>query len=81
MANSPKSIGIIGRLTDPRVADPALTLVQFLQQRGVGVMLGASSDGPAELTDLPRVDNENETVKLSSFKGQKPVALIFGSYT
>lgn len=30
---------------------------------------------------LPFADNQAETVTLSSFRGDKPVALIFGSYT
>lgn len=31
--------------------------------------------------ELPVVGAEGKTVKLSSFKGKRPVALIFGSYT
>ena len=31
--------------------------------------------------DLPRSDDASKTVKLSSFRGKRPVALIFGSYT
>ena len=31
--------------------------------------------------ELPMVKNPKKTIKLSSFAGKKPVALIFGSYT
>ena len=31
--------------------------------------------------ELVRADDESKKVKLSSFRGEKPVALIFGSYT
>ncbi len=31
--------------------------------------------------ELPRADDSKKTVKLSSFRGDRPVALIFGSYT
>ncbi len=30
---------------------------------------------------LPRLDLPGERVRLSSFSGEKPIALIFGSYT
>ena len=57
MASSPKTIGIVGRLTDPRVADPATSVVSFLEQRGVAVMLGAASEVPPALEKLPSVEN------------------------
>ena len=31
--------------------------------------------------DLPRVDDPARTVRLAAFRGERPVALIFGSYT
>ncbi len=31
--------------------------------------------------DLPIVGNTSQTIRLSSFRGKRPVALIFGSYT
>lgn len=31
--------------------------------------------------DLPLVDDPKKSIRLSSFRGEKPVALIFGSYT
>ena len=31
--------------------------------------------------ELPRLDSPNQRVRLSSFAGNQPVALIFGSYT
>jgi len=31
--------------------------------------------------ELPTIKNPKKTIKLSSFAGKKPVALIFGSYT
>lgn len=36
---------------------------------------------PAPDFDLPLADMPDKTVRLSSFTGKKPVALIFGSYT
>jgi hypothetical protein len=36
---------------------------------------------PAPDFDLPRLDRPGETVRLSTFHGVSPVALIFGSYT
>ena len=36
---------------------------------------------PAPDFELPYADDETRTVRLSSFAGSKPVALIFGSYT
>ena len=37
---------------------------------------------PAFDFELPRLDSsEGETVRLSSFAGERPVALVFGSYT
>ena len=35
---------------------------------------------PAPDFELTRLDGKG-TVKLSSFKGKRPVALVFGSYT
>ena len=41
--------------------------------------------GPAVGQDAPDFDlkalHEEKTVKLSSFRGKKPVVLVFGSYT
>jgi hypothetical protein len=31
--------------------------------------------------ELPRAEDETKTVRLSSFAGKRPVALVFGSYT
>lgn len=31
--------------------------------------------------ELPRLDDEEKSIRLSSFRGKRPVALIFGSYT
>lgn len=36
---------------------------------------------PAPDFELPKLGDEESTVRLSSFAGEKPVALIFGSYT
>ena len=36
---------------------------------------------PAPDFELPRLDDRSQTVRLSDFKGKRPVALIFGSYT
>jgi NAD+ kinase len=58
MPSSPQTIGLFGRLTDPRVADPAKTVVPFLEQRGIKVLLGASTDAPEELDQLGRVEDD-----------------------
>ncbi len=36
---------------------------------------------PAFDFELPRLDVDGETVRLSDYAGRRPVALIFGSYT
>ncbi len=36
---------------------------------------------PAPDFELPRLGDRSQTVRLSDFKGKRPVALIFGSYT
>ncbi len=41
----------------------------------------AQIDKKAPDFDLPTIKNPKKTIKLSSFAGKKPVALIFGSYT
>ncbi len=58
MPSSPQTIGLIGRLKDPRVAEPAKTVVKFLEQRGIKVLLGASSELPAELDGLGQVEGD-----------------------
>ena len=52
-------------------------LMQFLAERET-LAPEIGSDAPD--FKLPRLDSA-EQVQLSSFRGQKPVALIFGSYT
>ena len=47
---------------------------------GLAVVLPQSGDVAPDF-ELPYRDRPNEVVKLSSFAGKKPVALIFGSYT
>ncbi len=37
--------------------------------------------GRAPDFELPLLDDRAKTVRLSSFRGERPVALIFGSYT
>ncbi len=41
----------------------------------------APKPGPAPDFDLPVLSDRIRTVRLSSFRGKRPVALIFGSYT
>jgi len=36
---------------------------------------------PAPGFELPLLDDRSRTVRLSNFRGKRPVALIFGSYT
>jgi hypothetical protein len=52
-------------------------LMQFLSERET---LAPAIDADAPDFALPLLGG-GETVKLSSFRGRKPVALIFGSYT
>ena len=52
-------------------------MMQFLAERET-LAPEIGSDAPD--FKLPRLDSA-EQVQLSSFRGQKPVALIFGSYT
>jgi hypothetical protein len=48
---------------------------------GGGAPAAAKAGEVAPDFDLPLVKDHEKTVKLSSFAKQKPVALIFGSYT
>jgi hypothetical protein len=57
--------------------DRRSTLMQFLAERET-LAPAVGSDAP-DFT-LPRLGSD-EQVQLSSFRGRKPVALIFGSYT
>lgn len=59
MPSSPQTIGLIGRLTDPHVADPAKTVVNFLEQRGIKVLLEAGAEVPEELNKLGRVADDS----------------------
>ena len=52
-------------------------LMQFLAERET---LAPDVGSHAPDFDLPRLGS-TERVRLSSFRGRKPVALIFGSYT
>ena len=54
-----------------------VALMQFLAERET-LAPGIGSDAPD--FKLPRLGSA-EPVQLSSFRGRKPVALIFGSYT
>jgi hypothetical protein len=53
------------------------TMMQFLAERET---LAPAVGGAAPDFDLPKLGTA-ERVRLSSFRGRKPVALIFGSYT
>jgi hypothetical protein len=52
-------------------------MMQFLAERE---MRAPEVGADAPDFDLPRLGSR-ERIRLSSFKGRKPVALIFGSYT
>jgi peroxiredoxin len=52
-------------------------MMQFLAERET--LAPAVGEEAPDFT-LPRIDS-GEAVRLSSFRGRKPVALIFGSYT
>jgi len=57
--------------------DRRTALMQFLAERET---LAPAIDADAPDFTLPRLGS-SERVQLSSFRGRKPVALIFGSYT
>ena len=40
-----------------------------------------NAGAPAPDFELPRLDDRSPMVRLSEFRGKRPVALIFGSYT
>ena len=58
-------------------ADRRTELMQFLAERET---LAPAVGADAPDFKLPRLGS-SEQVQLSSFRGRKPVALIFGSYT
>jgi hypothetical protein len=63
-------------------ADSPLTLEQVMSSPFYGeLMTPAVRPGdPAFDFDLPRLDSGGR-VRLSDFAGERPVALVFGSYT
>jgi hypothetical protein len=63
--------------------DSPLTLADVMSDPGIRD-LRAPKLAPGQVAfdfDLRRFDDPQETVRLSEFKGTKPVALVFGSYT
>ena len=78
-----------------RNGDGVLTQSDWIVKRGGPAAANQRGERPGEATageaprvgtpapdfDLPYVKDATKTVRLSSFAGKKPVALIFGSYT
>ena len=60
---------------------------QMVSKAEVGMSRSVARSGPPRVGEvapdfeLPFVADEKKTIRLSSFRGKKPVALIFGSYT
>jgi hypothetical protein len=71
---------------DPRTFVPPGSVPEMRLRRWLGQYWGTSREGalragdPAPDFDLP-VLHTAERVRLSSWRGQRPVALVFGSYT
>ena len=63
--------------------DDVLSSEELPRRRGGGRSAGAAPavGDQAPDFDLPLVKDAEQSIKLSSFRGKKPVALIFGSYT
>ncbi len=67
-----------------RNKDGVLRGAELLSKAGVGTRPRRPAPAVGEIApdfELPLADNAEKTVRLSSFRGNKPVALIFGSYT
>ena len=51
--NTPfKRVGLLGRFGDPKVAEPAQSIVEHLENRGIETWLAAAPDMPAQLAKL-----------------------------
>lgn len=64
-------------------ADSPLTVDDVMSSplyRDLGTPMLAAGDRAFDFV-LPRLDGVGEPVRLSNFAGNRPVALIFGSYT
>jgi hypothetical protein len=63
-------------------ADSPLTLEQVMSSPFYGALMAPelAPGDPAFDFDLPRLDGSGR-VHLSDFAGERPVALVFGSYT
>jgi Ca2+-binding EF-hand superfamily protein len=67
-----------------RNKDGVLTGAELQPKAGVGSRPMRPAPGVGEVApdfELPLADDAEKTVRLSSFRNNKPVALIFGSYT
>jgi hypothetical protein len=62
------------------VPGPMMMLVPFKQLWFLARAGGLKAGDPAPGFNLPAADKQS-SVSLASFRGQKPVVLIFGSYT
>lgn len=62
------------------VPGPAMMLVPFKQLWFVARAGQLKAGDAAPDFDLPTADKKSD-IRLSSFRGQKPVVLVFGSYT
>jgi hypothetical protein len=62
------------------VPEPMMMLVPFKQLWFLARAGGLKAGDPAPNFDLPAADKQS-SVSLASFRGERPVVLIFGSYT
>ena len=62
------------------VPEPAMMLIPFKQLWFLARAGGLQAGDMAPEFNLPAADNKS-SISLASFRGQRPVVLIFGSYT
>ncbi len=70
--------------TDEQLARIGLTRERWERMRAEHAEREARAPNvgdPAPNFELPRLGDAEQTVRLSDFRGKRPVALIFGSYT
>jgi NAD+ kinase len=58
------TIGVWGRLSDARVAETALQIIERLRSAGVDVLMPAQADVPAELTNVGTLDTDALAAKV-----------------
>jgi hypothetical protein len=74
---SEKDLTRMMEFTDAMAPERRVSFMQFLSERETHAPV-VGADAPD--FELPKL-GDNQRVQLSAFRGHKPVALIFGSYT